>query len=135
MVCELLIVSKHEVVEGERFLFVFKAVRVNRLVVLDLKVALNRLGKLDQRQALLGEHVWLSNTNGIVPVVLTEAVHQVFELEVVVLLEQRHEAFDDLNEDGLLLLQDVDARILVQLKGILERVLLALSHPEVGLDL
>lgn len=75
----LFIVGKHEIIQSKLLLWVFEAIRVDRLVVLDLKVAVNRLCELNNRQVLLREHVGLRHTNGVVPRVFSQAVHQMLE--------------------------------------------------------
>ena len=75
----LFIVGKHEIIQSKLLLWVFEAIRVDRLVVLDLKVAVNRLCELNNGQVLLREHVGFRHTNGVVPRVFSQAVHQMLE--------------------------------------------------------
>lgn len=107
------IVTEDEVPQGH--VRVRELVRRQRLIVLHFEVSMDRLGELYQWEAPSRKHVWLSDSDGVVLLVFLQAVHQVLKLDAVLVFKEWHKIFDDLDEDGLLLLQDVETRVLAQL--------------------
>ena len=121
------IVTKREVWISE---FVWR----QRLVILHLEVAMDWFRELDQRQWLTWKHIWFCDSDRIVLLILFQALHQIFKLNSMLIFKQRHQFFDNLDENRLLLFQNVDSWIFTELQSVNETRILDISHSVICLQ-
>lgn len=79
-----------ENVIAKREVWISKFIRWKRFVILNFEVTMNWFGELNQRQRFPWEHVWLCHSDCVVLLVLLEAIHQILELDAVLVFKQWH---------------------------------------------
>jgi hypothetical protein len=80
-----LVVTEDVVAEGK--VFVSELVGGETFVVLDLEVTMDWLGELNKGQGSFREHIWFGDSNCVILFIFLKAVHELLELNIVLLFE------------------------------------------------